>query len=106
MASEGTSFAQKGGKGKEGGDEKSTRPPYDKKFFADKKCFKCSNEIGYPANHCCPNKKEDGGSGKSFKSGGKVKKKKSNNYDSALVLASSKKLEKGFKTIQKTLAQV
>jgi hypothetical protein len=102
-ASEGTSFAQKGGKGKGGGDEKSTRPPYDKKFFADKKCFEC-NEIGHPADRC-PNKKEDGRSGKSSKSGGKVKKKKSDNEDDASVV-SSKKLEKGFKSIQKTLAQV
>jgi hypothetical protein len=54
--SEGTSFAQKGGRG--GGNQSSSgngkgrdSSTYDKKYWNDKECYKC-NKKGHPATHC------------------------------------------------------
>jgi hypothetical protein len=54
--SEGTSFAQKGGKGKEGGSGKTKRggkgrKPFNKELWKDKECYKCHKK-GHPASHC------------------------------------------------------
>jgi hypothetical protein len=54
--SEGTSFAQKGGRG--GGNRSSSgngkcrdSRTYDKKYWNDKECYKCHKK-GHPAMHC------------------------------------------------------
>ena len=51
--SEGTLFAQRNGKG----DKDGNKEPFNKKFWKEKKCFKC-HKIGHPALHC-PDKDED-----------------------------------------------
>jgi hypothetical protein len=60
--SEGTSFAQKGGRG--GGNRSSSgngkgrdSSTYDKKYWKDKECYKCHKK-GHPAMHC-PKKPSD-----------------------------------------------
>jgi len=71
---EGTAFAQKGGKGGgngKGTDEKSDKPLYNKKFFADKECFNCG-KLGHPAD-ACPNPSNDSKTDEKKKKGGKKK---------------------------------
>ena len=51
--SEGTSFAQKGGKGNAKGG-KGKDKPFDKEYWKDKECYNC-NTKGHPSSHC-PNK--------------------------------------------------
>jgi hypothetical protein len=101
-ASEGLAFTQKGGKPKGGGnkDKKGDgKPkPYNKKFFADKECFNCG-KLGHPADSC-PNKAGDDDKPASK---GKSKKKEA---DGDASVSSMKKLEKGFKKMQKTLTQI
>ena len=100
MASEGTAFVQKSGKGSgKGGEEKGDKPLYNKKFFADKECFNCG-KLGHPAD-ACPNPAKDGKSGEKKKKGGKKKSDEDN--DDASVASLSKKVEKGMKSIQRTL---
>ncbi len=53
--SEGMSFAQKGSKGKDGGNNASEKfdgelKPYNKKFFAEKESFNCGKKETLP-NH-------------------------------------------------------
>jgi hypothetical protein len=91
--SEGTSFAQKGGRGggrsyndNGKGHECST---YDKKYWKDKECYKC-HKMGHPATHC---------------------RKKSNSNDdddsSASATANSvKKLQKDCKSMRKAFTTV
>ena len=55
--SEGTSFVQKGGKGKAA--EKDKQKPFDKEYWKDKECYNCHEE-GHPATHCKKKKKEIG----------------------------------------------
>lgn len=43
---EGNSFAQGGGKDKDG-----EKPPFDKKYWKDKKCNRC-HQFGHPSSHC------------------------------------------------------
>ena len=100
-ALEGTAFAQKGtnakGNNKDKNNKKGDREvkPYNKKFFADKECFNCG-KLGHP-DDSCPNPSSEHDKTKS--------KKKENNDDEASV-ASIKKLEKGFKKMQRTLTQI
>jgi hypothetical protein len=60
--SEGTSFVQKGGRGKEGGagrgngGGKGRSKPFDKEHWKDKECYKCKKK-GHPSWHC--NNEED-----------------------------------------------
>ena len=55
--SEGTLFAQKGGRGngkaagRGNGAGKSNGKPFDKEYWKDKECFKC-NKKGHPSSHC------------------------------------------------------
>ena len=49
--SEGTSFAQRGGKGASDGKKKNESKPFDKKYWKDKECYRC-HEKGHPATHC------------------------------------------------------
>ena len=55
VQSEGTSFAQNGGKDKKKG--KGNSDDYDKKYWKDKQCYNCQ-EKGHPSTHC-PQKDDD-----------------------------------------------
>jgi hypothetical protein len=90
--SEGTLFAQKGGRG--GGNQSSSSngkgrnsSTYDKKYWNDKECYKCHKK-GHPATHC--------------------PKKPSDKDDSSTVSAASsvKKLKKDIKSIKKAFTMV
>ena len=69
--------------------------PYNKKFFADKECFNCG-KLGHPADSCPNPSSEDD----------KTKSKKKEGDDDEASVASIKKLEKGFKKMQRTLTQI
>jgi Reverse transcriptase (RNA-dependent DNA polymerase) len=92
--SEGSSFAQKTGKGKTGKSSKGKDPTsgqsktFDKEYWRDKKCFKC-DKLGHPATHC-PNGSNDDDDAKSRSSQAK----------------SVKKLEKEVKSMKKAFAQL
>jgi hypothetical protein len=90
--SEGTSFAQKSGRG--GGNQSSrgsgkgrVSSTYDKKYWNDKECYKCHTK-GHQATHC--------------------PKKLSDNNDRSMVSAASsvKKLKKDLKSIKKAFAAI
>ena len=104
-ASEGTAFAQKGAKTKNGGKQDKEKKgdgelkPYNKKFFADKECFNCG-KLGHPADSC-PNQAAD-----DDKPSKKGKARKKDEDDDNASVSSIKKLEKGFKKMQKTLTQI
>jgi len=103
-ALEGTAFTQKGGKGGgngKGTDEKSDKPLYNKKFFADKECFNCG-KLGHPADACL-NPSKDSKADEKKKKGGK---KKTDDDDDTSVVSLSKKFQKGLRSMQKTLAQI
>ena len=105
MTSEGTAFAQKGtkvkGSSKDENNKKDDRElkPYNKKFFADKECFNCG-KLGHPANSCPNPSSEDD------KTTSKAKSKKKEGDDDKASVASIKKLEKGFKKMQRNLTQI
>jgi hypothetical protein len=97
-------FAQKGAKGKGGGNNAAKKAdgelkPYNKKFFANKECFTC-RKLGHPAKSC-PNASKDD----SNKSSSKSKSKKNSDDDDTSV-TSIKKLTKGFKKMQQALMQI
>ena len=50
-ASEGTSFAQKGGNGEKKKDKDKKKAPFDKALWKNKTCYICGEE-GHPASHC------------------------------------------------------
>jgi hypothetical protein len=89
--SEGTSFAQRsgrgGGRGGRSGNGKS-HDCFDKEYWKDKTCYKCEKK-GHPANKC---------------------PKKSNNYEdekyAASAASSIKKLKKDFKYMKKAFTTV
>jgi hypothetical protein len=90
--SEGTSFAQKGGRG--GGNRSSSgngkgrdSSTYDKKYWNDRECYKCHKK-GHPATH--------------------FPKKPSDNDDRSMASAASsvKKLKKDLKSIKKAFTTV
>jgi hypothetical protein len=62
-ASQGTAFAQKGGRPKKGEEKKGSDKPkaekkdFDKEYFKDLPCFKCGKK-GHPQSHC-PTKTND-----------------------------------------------
>ena len=76
IKSEGSSFTQKGGRGggKGQGKGKDAEDDYDKKYWADKKCYKCDKQ-GHPALHCPKKDKEDDDDDKSRASSAKSVKK-------------------------------
>jgi hypothetical protein len=90
--SEGTSFAQKSGRGVGNrgsndngkGHDSST---YDKKYWKDKECYKCHKK-GHPAT-CCPKKPSDDG-----------------DRSMASTASSIKKLKKDLKSIKKAFTTV
>jgi hypothetical protein len=90
--SEGTSFAQKGGRG--GGNQSSSgngkchdSSTYDKKYWKDKECYKCHKK-GHPATHC-PKKPSEG-----------------DHSSMASAASSVKKLKKDLKSIKKAFTMV
>jgi hypothetical protein len=91
--SEGTSFAQKGGRGSgrsyNGNGKGHESSTYDKKYWKDKECYKCHN-MGHPATYC-------------------RKKSNSNDDDDSSAVASVnsvKKLQKDIKSMRKTFTTV
>ena len=69
-ASEGTSFAQKGGTGekkKKDKDKDKKKAPYDKAAWKNRSCYICGEE-GHPASHCPDKEKKDGQKKTSFSS--------------------------------------
>jgi hypothetical protein len=91
--SEGTSFAQKGGRGggrsKNGNGKGHYSGNYDKKYWKDKECYKC-HKMGHPATHCS-------------------KKSNSNDDDNSSAAAtvhSVKKLQKDIKSTRKAFTMV
>jgi hypothetical protein len=97
--SEGTSFAQKGGRG--GGNQSSSGnvkghdySTYDKKYWNDKECYKCHMK-GHPATHC-PKKPSDGDDRSRASAASSVKKLKKDN----------KSIKKEFATFNTQLAQL
>jgi hypothetical protein len=91
--SEGTSFAQKGGRGNgrsyNGNGKGHKSRTYNKKYWKDKECYKC-HTMGHPATHC-------------------GKKSNSNDDDdisAAVTVNSVKKLQKDIKSMKKGFAMV
>jgi hypothetical protein len=91
--SEGTSFAQKGGRGGgrsyNGNGKGHDSGTYDKKYWKDKECYKC-HKMGHPATHC-------------------RKKSDSNDHDdssAAATVNSVKKLQKDIKSMRKAFRTV
>jgi hypothetical protein len=91
--SEGTSFAQKGGRGSgrsyNGNGKGRDSSTYDKKYWKDKECYKC-HKMGHPATHC-------------------GKKSNSNDDDkssAAATVNSVKKLQKDIKSMRKSFTTV
>jgi hypothetical protein len=97
--SEGTSFAQKGGRG--GGNRSSSgngkgrnSSTYDKKYWNDKECYKCHNK-GHPATHC-PKKSSDDDDRSTASAASSIKKLKKD----------LKSIKKAFTTVNTQLAQL
>jgi len=93
--SEGTSFAQRGGKG--GGNnnnQNQNQDDYDKDYWKDKKCYNC-NKTGHPSNKC-PLKKQKNDDDKSVS----TRTSKSSKSDKATdINKAQKKLKKSFATL-------
>jgi hypothetical protein len=81
-SSEGSSFAQKGGRGGRGGKGQATIT-FDKEYWKDKTCFNCS-EKGHPSSSC-------------------TKAAVANDDDSASIAQSVKKLAKDTKNFEESL---
>jgi hypothetical protein len=97
--SEGTSFAQKSGRG--GGDRSSSgngkghnSSTYDKKYWNDKECYKCQKK-GHPATHC-PKKPSDDDDRSTASAASSVNKLKKD----------LKSIKKAFTTVNTQLAQL
>jgi hypothetical protein len=97
--SEGTSFAQKGGRG--GGNRSSSGngkchdiSTYDKMYWKDKECYKCHKK-GHPATHCPkkPSDDDDRSMASTASSANKLKK-------------DLKSIKKAFTTVNTQLAQL
>ena len=90
--SEGASFAQKGGRGSQGGagrgrgGKPGRKIPFDIEFWKDKECYKC-HELGHPASHCPLCAKDDDEKSNASK-------------------ASVKKLTKDLKSMKKAFTQL
>ncbi len=101
-ASQGTAFAQKGGRPKKGKEKKGSDKPkaekkdFDKEYFKDLPCFKCGKK-GHPQLHCPTKTNDDDNSSissksnRSSKSGGKPK---------------IKDFENQFKSLKKSFTQL
>jgi hypothetical protein len=97
--SEGTSFAQKGGRGdgnrsSSGNGKGRDSSTYDKKYWNDKECYKCHKK-GHPATHC-PKKLSDDNDRSTASAASSVKKLK--NYITSI--------KKAFTTVNTQLAQL
>jgi hypothetical protein len=97
--SEGTSFAQKGGRG--GGNQSSSGngkgrdySTYDKKYWNDKECYKCHKK-GHPETHC-PKKPSDDDDRSTASAATSVKTLKKD----------IKSIKKAFTTVNTQLAQL
>jgi hypothetical protein len=97
--SEGTSFAQNGGRG--GGNRSSSgnrkghdSSTYGKKYWKDKECYKCHNK-GHPATHC--HKKPSDDDDRSTESAASSVKKLKKDL---------KSIKKAFTTVRTQLAQL
>jgi hypothetical protein len=97
--SEGTSFAQKGGRG--GGNRSSIgngkgrdSSTYDKKYWNDKECYKCHKK-GHPATYC-PKKPRNDDDRSTASAASRVKKLKKD----------LKSITKAFTTVNTQLAQL
>jgi hypothetical protein len=91
--SEGTSFAQKGGRGSgrsyHGNGKGHDSSTYDKKYWTDKECYIC-HKIGHPATHC----------------GKKSNSNDDDNSSAAATFSSVKKLQKDIKSMRKEFTTV
>jgi hypothetical protein len=97
--SEGTSFAQKGGRGGgkrsiSGNGKGRDYSTYDKKYWNDKECYKCHNK-GHPATHC-PNKPSDDDDRSTVSAASSIKKLKKD----------LNSIKKSFTTVNNQLAQL
>jgi hypothetical protein len=97
--SEGTSFAQKGGRGggnrsRSGNEKYRDSSTYDKKYWNDKECYKCHKK-GHPAMHC-PKKPSDDDDRSTASAASRVKKLKKD----------LKSIKKAFTTVNTQLAQL
>jgi hypothetical protein len=97
--SEGTSFAQKGGRGdgnrsRSGSGKCRNSSTYDKKYWNDKECYKCQKK-GHPAMHC-PKKPSDDNDRSTASAASSVKK----------VKKYLKSINKAFTTVKTQLAQL
>jgi hypothetical protein len=97
--SEGTSFAQKGGRG--GGNQISSgngkdrdSSTYDKKYWNDKECYKC-HQKGHPTMHCTKKQSDDNDRSTASAASSVKKLKKNINY-----------IKKSFTTVNTQLAQL
>jgi hypothetical protein len=91
--SEGTSFAQKGGRGSgrsyNGNGKGHESSTYDKKYWKDKECYTC-HKMGNPATHC----------------GKKSNSNDDDNTSAAATVNSVKKLQKDIKSMRKAFTMV
>jgi hypothetical protein len=91
--SEGTSFAQKGGRGGgrsyNGNGKGHDSSTYDKKYWKDKECYKC-HKMGHPETHC----------------GNKSNSNDDDDSSAAVTVNSVKKLQKGIKSMKKAFMTV
>jgi hypothetical protein len=91
--SEGTSFAQKGGRGSgrsyNGNGKGHDSSTYDKKYWKDKECYKC-HKMRHPATHC----------------GNKSNSNGDDDSSAAVTVNSVKKLQKDIKSTRKTFMTV
>jgi hypothetical protein len=97
--SEGTSFAQKGGRGGgnrsiSGNGKYHDYSTYDKKYWNDKECYKCHKK-GHPATHC-PKKSSDDDACSTASAASSVNKLKKD----------LKSIKKAFTTVNTQLAQL
>jgi len=93
---EGNSFAQGGGKGKEG-KHGGKKEPYDKEFFKDKECRYCK-KLGHPADHCFRKKRDEAAA-----KGDKTKDDKSKPSKAESITQLQNNMKKSFATFQKSI---
>jgi hypothetical protein len=99
--SEGTSFAQRGGRGGANSDRNSNT--YDKKFWKDKTCYNC-NTTGHPSTHCPDkDKKQKNDDDKSVST---RTSKSSKTSKATSISKAQKKLKKSFATLTSKIQEL
>ena len=101
--SEGTSFAQRGGRGGGRGAGSSNQNSFDKAYWKDKECYNC-NKKGHPSSHC-PKKKKTNDDDKSSRTS-KSNTSKSNKSAQASIEKEQKKLKKSFATLSSKIEEL